>query len=259
MKKAFKSTRVKSKKRKSRPVKSKPVKSKRKKKKIVSIKKSPSKKRGKSKPKQRGPKVARKKKSQSRAVVPANRHADLIFMGKKKRRGGSRMRGFSPRKLLSKSNLMENMVLFASVAAGSMGSNFISTITPGKQPIFKALSPILAGLIITMLAGKNRMIATVGAGIGAGGLLKTMKQLFPTIPYLSGDVNTELQISPADVQKALSDGTINNDEAAALLESMQGYIENSSGERSLGASMIAGGMGASMIAGEEGDFLTTED
>lgn len=238
MKKAFKSKKVKSKKRK-----------------VVS-KKSPSKKAGKHKPKQRGPKVARRKKSQSKALVPANRHADLIFMGKKKRRNSSRMRGFSPRKMLSKSNLMENMVLFASVAAGSMGSNFISTITPGKQPIFKALSPILAGLIITMLAGKNRMIATVGAGIGAGGLLKTMKQLFPTIPYLSGEVSAELQISPADVQKALSDGTINNEEAAALLESMDGYMENSAGERSLGASMV---MGASMIAGEEGDFLTTED
>jgi len=169
------------------------------------------------------------------------------------------MRGFSPRKILAKSNIMENMVLFASVAAGSMGSNFISTITPGKQPLIKAISPILAGLIITMLAGKNRMIATVGAGIGAGGILKTMKQLFPTIPYLSGEISEQLQITPADVQKALSDGTINDLEAAALLDSMQGYIENDSGETELGASMIAGGMGASMIAGEEGDFLTTED
>jgi hypothetical protein len=243
----------------SKKKKSSPVKSKRKKKKIVLKKKSPSKKAGISKPKQRGRIVAKSKKAQSRALVPASRHADLIFMGKKRKRHSSRMRGFSPRKMLSKSNLMENMVLFASVAAGSMGSNFISTITPGKQPIFKALSPILAGLLITMLAGKNRMIATVGAGIGAGGILKTMKQLFPTIPYLSGEVSEELQISPADVQKALSDGTINNDEAAALLESMQGYIENEAGERSLGASMIAGGMGASMIAGDEGDFLTTED
>jgi len=191
-------------------------------------------------------------------LVPAH-HADMIFMGAKKRRKSSRMRGFSPRKMLSKSNIMENMILFASVAAGSMGSNFISTITPGKQPLIKSISPILAGLIITMLAGKNRMIATVGAGIGAGGILKTMKQLFPTIPYLSGEISEELQISPADVQKALADGTINNSEAAALLESMQGYLENEAGERSLGASMIAG-MGASMIAGgEESDFLTTED
>jgi hypothetical protein len=248
-----------SKKSKNPGTKKKTVSTKRKKKKNVSIKKSPSKKAGKQKPKQRGRKVAKRKK-QSMAMVPAGRgHADLIFMGKKKRRHGARMRGFSPRKMLSKSNLMENMVLFASVAAGSMGSNFISTITPGKQPIFKALSPILAGLVITMLAGKNRMIATVGAGIGAGGILKTMKQLFPTIPYLSGEVSTELQITPADVQKALSDGTINNAEAAALLESMQGYVEDEAGNRSLGASMIAGGMGASMIAGEEGDFLTTED
>ena len=235
-------------------------KSKRKKKKIVSIKKSPSKKRGKSKPKQRGREVSKSKKSkQSRSMVPASRHADLIFMGKKRRRSSSRMRGFSPRKMLAKSNLMENMVLFASVAAGSMGSNFISTITPGKQPLFKAISPILAGLIITMLAGKNRMIATVGAGIGAGGILKTMKQLFPTIPYLSGEISEELQITPADVQKALTDGTINDSEAAALLDSMAGYIENDYGDRRLGASMISGGMGASMISGEEGDFLTTED
>lgn len=234
--------------------------SKRKKKKILINKKSPSKKRGKSKTKQRGREVSKRKKAtQSRAMVPTSRHADLIFMGKKRRRSGSRMRGFSPRKILAKSNIMENMVLFASVAAGSMGSNFISTITPGKQPLIKAISPILAGLIITMLAGKNRMIATVGAGIGAGGILKTMKQLFPTIPYLSGEISEELQITPADVQKALADGTINDLEAAALLESMQGYLETDDGERELGASMIAGGMGASMIAGEEGDFLTTED
>ena len=245
-------------KKKSKKTISKPVKSKQKKKKIVLNKKSPSKKRGKSKPKQRGRKVSRRKKStKSRAMVPANRHADLIFMGKKRRRSSSRMRGFSPRRMLAKSNIMENMILFASVAAGSMGSNFVSTITPGKQPLIKAISPILAGLIITMLAGKNRMIATVGAGIGAGGILKTMKQLFPTIPYLSGEISEELQITPADVQKALTDGTINDLEAAALLESMQGYLENDNGDRRLGKSMI---MGQSMIAGgEEDDFLTTED
>ena len=211
--------------------------------------KKPPAKKGKQKPKLRGRKVAKSKTKKTRAMIPAGSR-EMVFMGKQKRRRHSRMGGFSAKKLIAKSNIMENMILFASVAAGSMGSNFISGITPGKQPMIKAVSPIIAGLLITMLAGKNRMIATIGAGIGAGGLLKTMKQLFPTIPYLSGEISEELQITPADVQKALTDGTINDSEAAALLESMHGYIENEAGETYLGAPMIAG---------EEGDFLTTED
>lgn len=158
------------------------------------------------------------------------------------------------RRFVKKDYLIDNFLSFGSVSAGQIGGNFIAEMVPIKQPLLKALANIIAGLLVSGFAGKYQKIALVGAGIGANGIQRAMKQLFPQLPYLSGET---LEITQADVQRAVDTGAISQAEGAALLNTMSGEIRRMAGYTS--DENLLGTM--AQMAGEslESQFITTND
>lgn len=158
------------------------------------------------------------------------------------------------KRFVKKDYLIDNFMNFGSVTVGQVGGNFIAEIVPVKQPLLKALANIVAGLLVAGIAGKYQKIALVGAGIGANGIQRAMKQLFPTLPYLSGET---LEITREDVQRAVDTGAISQAEGAALLNTMSGEIRRIAGY--VDEDNLLGKMAHMAGEGLETQFITTDD
>lgn len=202
--------------------------------------------------------MARRKHKKRGMVAPkakrsAGRWQPLVIphYGGFKRSVGSAAGGL--KRFVKKDYLIDNFMNFGSVTAGQVGGNFIAEMVPLKQPLLKALTNIIAGLLVAGIAGKYQKIALIGAGIGSNGIQRAMKQLFPTLPYLSGE---SLEITQADVQRAVDTGAISQAEGAALLNTMSGEIRRMAGytdENLLGTMAHMAGEGL------ETQFITTND
>ena len=191
------------------------------------------------------------RKTVRRNAAPKTKRVLIPYYGAEKKPAPKKRR--SIKKVLSKDYIIENLTSSGMVALGGMGANAISSFIPIKQPMAKQAINIIAGLVVSGIAGKNKKLALAGAGMSANGMIKLMQTAFPTIPYLSGE---DVDISIADVQRAIESGAVSVDEGTALIDAMSGNSSEDS-DYLMGASMDYSGE-IQNFAGEYDDFQTAE-
>jgi hypothetical protein len=196
----------------------------------------------------------RKKGRKSGAALKRSRKSvPAIYFPQVPRMGAARRPAMRLPRMPRPAALLNNVMNGGSVLAGEMLGNFISGVVPVKQALMQAAINIAIGMVVVGTAGRYQKIALVGAGCMANGINKTVRNLFPAIPYLSGET---LQITPNDVQRAVDTGAISQDEGAALLATMQGEMRRygESDAELMGAMYDLSGDGTPL----EAQFVTTD-
>lgn len=135
-------------------------------------------------------KVARKKPTKS------------VKRSTRKKSGGTYMAkrtsaiGRGAKRFLKKSNAAELMTNAGLAVAGGVASGFLASKIPTDNKKLKATVPIITGIVMAGLLGKNKLVMSVSQGMVVLGTVSLFKQYAPTVPFLAGDGRIRLPYNP---------------------------------------------------------------
>jgi len=105
--------------------------------------------------------------------------------------------GRGAKRFLKKSNAAELMTNASLAVAGGVGSGYLVSRLPITDSKVKSMVPIVTGIMLAGLLGKNKMVMSVSQGMVVLGTVSLFKQLAPTIPMMAGDGTIRLPYSNA--------------------------------------------------------------
>ncbi|MDD5688612.1 MAG: hypothetical protein PHE88_12360 [Elusimicrobia bacterium] len=130
------------------------------------------------------PKVRKRSKRKGvPAMAKKNRRRSLAKSSKKSYRRTRKAGGG-----MGKAGVI-NMVKDAAVAiGGGLAAGMISNKLPIPQPMLKALSPALAGILLALTIGKrNKLVQQLATGMVVMGGVAAIRAQFPNVPLLAGE------------------------------------------------------------------------
>lgn len=114
---------------------------------------------------------------------------------KKKRRRSSRRSGFGGKM----KGIMPMVKDVGLAVAGGVGANVLANRIPIANPKVKAAVPLVAGILLSTVIGKNKPIfREIGTGMAVLGGLALLKQFAPNVPMLAGE--EDIVLLPSDYQ-----------------------------------------------------------
>lgn len=142
--------------------------------------------------------VTKKRKVAVNKSVPVRKENPMATKKtpeKKKRRRSSGRSGFG-----GKMRGIMPMVKDVGLAvAGGVGANVLANRLPIANPKVKAAIPLVAGILLSTVIGKNKpMFREVGTGMAVLGGLALLKQFAPNVPMLAGE--EDIVLLPSDYQ-----------------------------------------------------------
>lgn len=150
------------------------------------------------------------------------------FAGRKSRRSRRMSGGFR----LGKMDMVTPAINTALSIGGGIGGRIVKNALPFEDERIKAAIPVLLGIVLSMMGAKNRMIANMGAGMAAIGGADLLSLLFPKVELFQGEQAAQVGYTAQDVQEALNQGMITQDEANVLTQAggYMGLVEDYSGQ-----------------------------
>lgn len=147
-------------------------------------------------------KTTRKKIPKTSTKVARKKPTKSVKRSTRKKRGGTYMAkrtsaiGRGAKKFLKKSNAAELMTNAGLAVAGGVASGFLASKIPTENKKLKATVPIVTGILMAGLLGKNKIVMSVSQGMVILGTVSLFKQYAPTVPFLAGDGRIRLPYNP---------------------------------------------------------------
>lgn len=145
------------------------------------------------------------------------------------RRSSRKMSGSSK---AGKLDIVKPLTNTAIAIGGGIAGRFAKNAIPIEDQRIKAAIPLVIGIILSMIGRKNEMLKTMGFGMATIGGAELLGSLFPNVALLQGEAPAQVAYTSQDIQEALNQGLISQDEAATLMQAagFMGAIEDFSGQ-----------------------------